>query len=266
MYLRRFHLALLLGLCCGGATARAEPTAEQLRNEARACRERAVEGAQIYESLTNREFSHLEFMRADLPQVKAAYDAAAAGWKKAADAYDAYDTSDPAAQALRTDAEKLGQACAAWRERMEIREKQASIAPWEGHFYQRHSGAGPAAKAALGAMIESRKNAADAWGVLAEATVPGADATKLLALREQALKAAGEVELAIATHDAIDRRETFTREAGASPEAATLIESLKKLDDQRLAVMRDELTRAAKLRDLDRRRAEVEDQLRHIRK
>ena len=232
---------------------------EQAKTEAGACRLRSNEAKQLYESLTFRDAYHMEFMRADLPMVKAAFDDAAAAWAQAADAY---DEQDDAADTLRAQAEKMGARCLIWRERLDIREKQALAAPREDVYLQHRYDGGPQSRAALAVQIEARKDAADAWGALAEAINPDAEPGILVVLREKAMQTAGEVDIAQAAHAAVDRRERLAREFAASPRAAAALESLKKLDDERAAALREEVTRAAHLRDLDRRRAALEEQIR----
>src|SRR5438876_999440 len=69
-----------------------------------------------------------------------------------------------------------------------------------------------AAQAALSALFEARRDAADAWCKLAEAMTPDAHPARVADLREVALRAADEVEVANGSYHAINRRERLVRD------------------------------------------------------
>lgn len=241
------------------ATCRAEVSAEQMWAEARLCRDRSNEAIQMYENLVARLAHHSEFMRPDLLLAKTAYEAASEAWRNAADAYDEQDLT---AAAARTAAEATGRGCNVWRDRLETREKQATTAPQEGNWCQLQFNTGPAGKTALGALVEAQKEASEAWGLLADATLPNADREKLAILLEQAQQKVGEVELAAAAYATIDRRERLEHKGDpSSPRVTEALDALKKLDDERAVMQREELARAARLRELDRRRIALEEQV-----
>jgi hypothetical protein len=251
---------LLIAALLPAAFCRAEVSAEQMRVEARLCRDRSNEAIQMYENLVARLAHHSEFMRPDLLQAKTAYEAASEAWRTAADAYDEQDTT--AAAAARTAAEATGRGCNVWRDRLETREKQAAAAPQEGTWCQLQFNTGPEGKAALGALVEAQKEASEAWGFLADATLPNADREKLAILLEQAQQKVGEVELAAAAYATIDRRERLARKGDpSSPRVTEALDALKKLDDERAVMQREEIARAARLRELDRRRIALEEQV-----
>jgi hypothetical protein len=238
----------------------AQLTSEQMANEARACRDRASEALRIYDDLIGRHIHHEAYVRPELPIVKASYDAAAEAWRTCADAY---DEEDPAAELLRAKAEETGRACSVWRERLDTREKQALAAPTEGQYAQFRYNTGSAAKVSLGTLMECRRDAADAWGLLAESMVVGADPQKLAQLREQALLVAGEVDVANMAFLAIDRRERLAKDAGpGSAQVTEALEKLKDADEERIKAMRDELRHAAQVRAIDQRRVQLEEQVR----
>jgi hypothetical protein len=261
LHSRRIILAALVLLVFPAGVTRAQVSSEQMRTEARACRDRASEAMRIYEDLIARHIHHEAYVRPELPLVKASYEAAAEAWRTCADAYDEEDAAT--ATALRIKAEETGRACGMWRERLDTREKQALAAPTEGQYSQFRYNTGSAAKIALGNLMESRRNAADAWGLLAESMVLSADPQKLANLREQALVTAGEVEIATATFTAVDRRERLAKDAGpGSPQVTEALAKLKRADEDRIAAMRDEIQHAARLRAIDQRRVQIEDEVR----
>jgi hypothetical protein len=111
--------------------------------------------------------------------------------------------------------------------------------------------------------MECRRDAADAWGLLAESMVVGADPQKLAQLREQALLVAGEVDVANMAFLAIDRRERLAKDAGpGSAQVTEALEKLKDADEERIKAMRDELRHAAQVRAIDQRRVQLEEQVR----
>src|SRR5262249_5347347 len=153
--------------------------------EARACRDRSKEVLQNYDDLVTRFGHHARYIRADLPRMKATYDAQSALWKQIAEVYEHGDAA--AAQKLQVKAEAGGADCILWGDRLEARDKEAQAAPSETRYIDMNHKAGPRTRAALGALMEAKKDAADAWCSLAEATVPGADREALAGLREKAI-------------------------------------------------------------------------------
>ena len=262
-FLRRFIFAFFAVAMLPVAVCRADVSLEQMKGESRGCRERAGEAIQTYESMAARWGEQANFVRRDLASAKPVYNAAIEAWRETADAYDELDPTG--ATAPRAAAEKADQDCRAWRERMELRDKQLSAFPSEGYCDQLRANSGPTGIAALGAMIEAQKAASEGWGMAADSMLPHADREKIAVLLESAQRLAGEVDLASAAFNAVDRRERLAREAGAdSPKIVEALAALGKLDEERASLHREELARAARLRDLDRRRAALEEQIHQL--
>src|SRR5438094_2858788 len=94
----------------------AEPKADALASEARACRKRGAEVLQNYDNLANGHISqHGDYVRDDVKLAKPAYEAEAALWQKASAAYEQGDAGT--GQSLRAQAEEAKAVTTLWRER-----------------------------------------------------------------------------------------------------------------------------------------------------
>lgn len=113
-----------------------------------------------------------------------------------------------------------------------------------------------AAKPALDALTAAHKAAADAWGKVAAAITPEADANVIEGLRDAATGATNETQVASRALTAATAMVNLkaAAERTGNPDAAKKIEEIKKQDDAILAVVRQQNELALKLRKMDRDR------------
>jgi hypothetical protein len=256
-----FSFAILLTAAGVARAATSDLTPEQLATESRACRERAKNLLLTYDEILNHHAAHARFVRPDLPKIKADYVAQSERWNQLADAYAQGNPTAIADLRAKTDAGNA--TIALWKERLDAREKEAEVAPSETKFLTSRIGLGPLARDALANLIEVKKDAADAWCLVAEATVPGVEREHLADLREKANLAASEVDIATTAFEIAQHRDRFVRDAAslADPKVDAALARLRELDDQRLALQRDDAALAARARDNDRRRTKLEADL-----
>jgi hypothetical protein len=241
--------------------SRAAPTAEEMANQARACRDRAGEVMSGYDNLVAACSYHAEFTRADLKLAKPAYEGESALWKKMGDAWEKGDVEG--AQTLRKQTDRATQIVSRWRERLDARVKESEVAPHEGFYIESNLHSAAAAKPALGALYDIQCAAAEAWCGLAEAMTPEADADRIDELREKALAAADEVELARSAWEALNRREVLLADQKKpTDQVRQAVEQLKKLDDERQQAKRQQMEQSRRLRQIERRTVKMEAQLR----
>jgi hypothetical protein len=241
----------------------AAPTPEELAGEARFCRDRGREVLGEYDNLVAAYSTYGDYTRDDLRLAKPTYDGVAKLWQRAGEAYEKADADG--ARALREQAEHGARDCAPWRERMDARLREHEAAPQEGIYYNEHANTAPAAQGALSALIDARRDAADAWCKLAEAMTPGGDPGRIADLREAALRATDEVEVLTGSYHAVNRRERLVRDhAKVAPttQITEALEKLRRLDDERAGEKREQMAHGRRVRELDRQTAQLEEQLR----
>ncbi|HEY7115636.1 MAG TPA: hypothetical protein VH475_03560 [Tepidisphaeraceae bacterium] len=259
------RVALLVLAIAGGTAARGAPAvvdeATRARYAAAAQEERDLaarvrdEPAQLAGDYARYE----GFFRDDLGHYKDAAGAEAAIHDQIATAYDHSDAAE--VDRLRKEADSAAKVKLVWRERIaEWRVRQGTAAPSE-HWYRDESrwlGAG--ARGDLDAFAEARKAAAEAWGRVAEACVPGRDAAALNRLKDDAYRADAEREIAEMRYNwARQREQIWQNKKVTSDELTRRLAELEKLQDQRIALRREEI-------DRDRRTREVDGQIRHAEK
>src|SRR3954469_20551527 len=121
----------------------------------------------------------------DLIQWKKAAEADAAVHDKIAAAYEAGREDE--VKRLREEAKGTERVRLIWRDRIaEYRKRQFDAAPTEQWFQEYSRWMPKETMPELLAWGEARKTAAEAWGLVAEVAVPGADPTALYGLKERA--------------------------------------------------------------------------------
>ena len=102
------------------------------------------------------------------------------------------------------------------------------------------------------AFAEARKTAADAWGRVAEAIVPGADPKALKGLKEEAFRADAEREIAEMRYNwAHEREMVWSDKKIGSEEVTRRLAELQKLQESRLALRREEIEHSRKVREAE---------------
>ncbi|MDB5323601.1 MAG: hypothetical protein JWN40_5232, partial [Phycisphaerales bacterium] len=200
--------------------------------------------------LGNDFFKYNGFIKDDLVHMKESSEAEAVIHERIATAYDHADPEE--VQRLRKELEAAYRARLIWRERItDWRKRQGDAAPSEQWFQEQshwHRGAMPE----LMALAEARKTAADAWGCVAEAVQPGADPIALAALKEQAFTADAEREIADLRYTWAHQRDLILQDKKLQSEDVTRrLAQLQKLQEDRLALRREEIEHDRKIRQAD---------------
>ena len=251
---------IALMVCLLPLAARAAPSPEELANQAHACKEQSAQALAQYDNLVAGAAYYGDFTREDLKLAKPASDAQSAAWLKTAAAYEKGDVA--AAASLREQADKSALIVNRWRERIDARIKEADVAPREGGYSDENARTAPGAKASLITLFDARREAADAWCLLAEAMTPDADAERINDLREKAMVAMDEVELARTTWESTNRREQFLSDKTAINDGIKReLDQMRQLDEQRVQAKRLQLEQSRRVRQIDREAGKIEAQL-----
>jgi hypothetical protein len=245
-----FVLLLTIATCAGAAAPVDEATAARYAAAAREERDTARRVRDADAELANDYFKYNGFIKDDLAHTKASAEAEAVIRERIAAAYDHADPDE--VQRLRTELEPATRARLIWRERItEWRKRQGDAAPSEQWFEEQshwHHGA----MAELMALAEARKVAADAWGRVAEAVQPGADAAALAALKEQAFTADAEREIADMRYTWAHQRDLILQDKKIKSEQIDArLAQLQKLQEDRLALRREEIEHDRRVRQAD---------------
>jgi len=263
--LRQIGLMIcLLAAVCGADRALADAASEAAALKARylaAAQEARDRGALIRDSINGVAADHVRlggFILEDLIQARQAANAEGVIYEKIAAAY---EKSDPAEVIrLRKEVDAAARNRILWRDRItDIRKRQFEAAPTEQWYQERFRFHGTVAPAAINAWAEARKAAAEAWGRVAEATVPGADPNALFALTEVAYVADMERDIAEIRYNWVVQRETWLLDKRiTSDELSRRLAELQKLQDARLALKREENAQARRVREAERTLHETE--------
>jgi hypothetical protein len=201
--------------------------------------------------LATDSFRYGNFVKDDLVHSKEAAEAEAVIHEKIAAAHDRGD--DAEAAALRKPCDEAARINNIWRERIaDWRSRQATAAPDE-QWFQEQSRWYHGAMNELAAWAEARKAAAEAWGRVAEAVLPGADPNTLVTLKEQAYALDAEREIAEMRFTwAYQREQALGEKRVITPEVTRRLDELKKAQDERIAFRRAEVERSRQSRQLER--------------
>ncbi|HYE19945.1 MAG TPA: hypothetical protein VEA69_15960 [Tepidisphaeraceae bacterium] len=203
---------------------------------------------------------YLAFMRADLAKLREQCEIEAKLYERVAQAYKADDIEN--VRKHRAEIAIHERRRNVWKVRIgELRLRQAQAAPAEALYVEESRWIPAGAVAALDALIDAKRAAAEAWGRAAEALTPEADPAAATAVRETAYAAEAEREIAQWRFEAVLYRERITPDKTASsPEMARAVERIDAVLAQRekirrAEVERDRLTRAAERELHDAQRA-----------
>jgi hypothetical protein len=202
------------------------------------------------------------FIKDDLVGLKKASEAHAAIHDKVAAAYERGD--DEEVKRLRTEQDKAYRARIVWRERItDWRNRQFLAAPSE-QWFQEYSRWYRTGIPELMAWAEARKAAAEAWGRVADAYVPGYDPDAMEALKEAAYALDVEREIGEMRYNWMRERAAVMPADGkvSSPELTRRVEELKRLQEERIVLKRSEGERERAVRRLDRKIREADHQFR----
>lgn len=196
-----------------------------------------------------------DIVKEDLALAKKDFDAEAALFDRAADAWDAGDQVK--AQQLRTEADAATKVKNLWRQRLlDWRRRQGEAAPTERWYRDVLTWVRPDVKPVVDDFARAKRAAADAWGRLAEATVPGADPAVLADLREKAYAADAEREIADWRFKWAHERNMMLPDPKVTGDELTQAdEALRQLHEARARLRREEI-------DRDRRGRELEEKMR----
>jgi hypothetical protein len=192
------------------------------------------------------------FVKDDLVQSKKAAEADAAVHDRIAAAYEAGREDE--VKRLRDEAKSTERVRLVWRDRIaDYRKRQFDAAPSEQWFQEYSRWLGTETMPELSAWAEARKAASEAWGRVAEAAVPGADAGALVELKEHAYTADAEREMAEWRYNwARERAQMWPDRKVTSPELVKRLEELRAAQERRLAVRRAEIEQDRKAREAER--------------
>lgn len=254
----------LIGVFCATATAQdANPAAKgKYADSVRFWRQRTWDVRDESASLIARMQEYADFVKDDLPHARTAYEAQAKAAEKIADLWERED--DKAAVAAQREYEKAVAISLVWQTRLwEWRRRQAEAAPSEQAYRNELSWTPQAVVPFLEDVIRCRKAAADAWGRLADATVPGADPNRLEALKDQAMAADARCEMALWKRTWASRREeTWYDKTLASDALRAAFDQLDRLHERRLRLREAQIESDREARHADRQIQEMESQAR----
>jgi hypothetical protein len=254
-------LALAGSLMTHGAESPAadEPTGPHAR-EIRQLRDRAGWRQKTGQSFLADFQEFGDFTKSDLLLVAAEFQAFAAAFQKAIDAYPKGDVE--AARALTKEADKTKES-RDWRKRLLARREQAEAWPSEKWAEEMQTKWGGARTHAFGAeWVASRRRASSAWGRYAESIAPGVEHEKQLALEDAAHLAEAEVR---ATEERWRIRQTLDDrlwdKTVTSPELEAKIREFEKFGDKTLEIMRQRAEGDRLWREWQRERVQAEREL-----
>lgn len=206
-------------------------------------------------------FRYGAFMKADLRQSKEAAEAEAKVHENIAAAHERGDEAE--VERLKKEADRASRINLMWRDRIgEWRKRQADAAPDE-QWFQEQSRWYRGSMDELLAWAEARQAASEAWGRVAEAIVPGADAKHLADLKEQAFALDAQREIAELRFTwANELHRTLGEKPLSSPEIRASLEKLKKAQDERIAFRLAEIEHSRRGREIERRLREADQEFR----
>lgn len=232
-------------------------------DEVRAMRGRAMYIRQEFASMSGAIIGLDGFIKDDLVDAKQAFDTFIGLVEQSARAWQ--NENETEAKRLRGEADKAERICDVWRTRLwDYRRRQAEIAPTEQWFSAFTRWTAKEAMAELNAWVIARQAAADAWGTLAEATVPDADPHRIDELKEQAFAADARAE--IAEWQAAwsrSREEILYDKTLSSAELTARINALQNACAQRIKLRQEQIQFDRQRRRLD---ANVQNALADLRK
>jgi hypothetical protein len=255
MSVGRWVTLVLAGLALGPAPARGDDGREgflkrMVREDRRAVEEVRRETEEFIQGMQR----HDGFVIDDLKKLQEAAEAEAELWEKAAQLWE--QGRDREARAARETAEGAEKDTELWRRRLsDWRRRQAEAWPDERWYRDEVRWLRPGARDAFHEVLRARRAESEAWGRLAEATVPGADRTLLFDLREAAY--AAEAEQLIAEwrcNLARLREEVWQDKRVDSPELRQRFEALEKLQEERIDIKRADVQRNRRLREIEEQR------------
>jgi hypothetical protein len=193
------------------------------------------------------------FIKVDLAKLREACEAEAKVHDAIAAAFDRHEVAE--VQRLReNDAPPTARAKQVWRERiLEWRMKQFAAAPSQQWWHETSRYTAKAAMPELLAWGEARKAAADAWGAVAEAFVPGHDPVTVAAAKDRAYAADAEREIAEWRYEwARDRERLLENKKFESDDLARAVAKLKEVQEERVKLRRAEIDRDRRAREVER--------------
>jgi hypothetical protein len=244
-------LLLTLALC-GGALGADDEAAARRAADARNERDVARQVRDADAGVAGDYFRLGPFITDDLALLSKATEAEVTLHEKIADAIEHGD--DEQVKHLRAQQEKATRDRMVYRERItEYRSRQFTDAPNE-QWFQQYGRWSQSGIDELNAWGEARKAAAEAWGDVADACKPGSDAAALEALKEKAYTLNVEREIAEMRFNWRREREQVLQsdKRVASPEVNRRVEALKKLQERRIELRRDQGRQEREVRQLDR--------------
>lgn len=202
------------------------------------------------------------YVRDDIPMAREAAEACAAAYDRSAAAYERGDQAE--AERHRAEGAKLDGPWYLLRNNRltEARRKQAEAAPEESWYEDQMRWQPKRTLHAIDPLIRAKRNASDAWGRLAEATVPGVDPAKLTELKEQAYLADAEAEIAnLEWKFATGLDQYWPSDKITNDEIVARHAALRKLQQERIAAMREEVARDRKKRELEAKTKQAQQEL-----
>ncbi len=253
--------ALVVATSCPLAAAEREPRGKHA-GMVRFCWARAQSIRSDFEEFALAMQRYGGFVLDDIPKARPASEAHAACFDRAAAAWEREDENE--ARRLMKEADRLEQDVQIWHTRLwEWRRRQAESAPTEKWYRDEVRWQPKGAMAAFDEFFSARRAVTDAWGTLAEATVPGADAQQLLDLREQAYSAEAECDMAEWRMKWTRTREDILRDKElTSPQIKRILDQWLKAQQERLSIRQADIQRDRRVRMLDAELKQSEQDLR----
>lgn len=247
------------GLVGMSALAQDEPPpAGKFPDMVRNCRERARNVRDDCNELEATMLNYPGFVEDDLPQYKAAAEQVAQGWERAAKIWEQTQDQAEGWKASR-EAESHWDLLALWRVRLwEWRRRQADTAPDDRWYRDESRWIKPGVRPFMDELTRRQRAVSEAWGRLAEGTVPGADPKKLEELREAAYEAEARWEISGWRLDWARKREEIIQDKSVtSDELARLLAEWDKAQAEKVRIREADIVR-------DRQQRMVNDQLRQL--
>jgi hypothetical protein len=257
--------ALVIGVAYSGRAEEAaeepEPTgkfADMVRGERNRAKYIREDFAGLFANLAQYD----GFVKDDIVLAGRAVEEVIALLAKSARAWAREDEAE--GKRLRAEVEKAERVANVWRVRLwEWRRRQAEAAPGEAWFRESLRWVRPGAVPELSALVAAKKSTAEAWGKMAEATVPGADEKVLNAIKEDAFTADAHREIAEWRFNwARQREEIWYEKAVMSPELQEKLAAMRKLQDERVKLRLAEFENERRKRELDRQMGAAENESR----
>jgi hypothetical protein len=221
---------LLLACAARGGEA---PPAERFAGQIKECKDSLAWLKEYTAGQTDRAEQAPSFARVDLPVLNAQIEQETTAWANAMAAWEKGD--EQTARKLVDEAREIGGRRSTLDHRLDLRHAQGNETPSEDGYEAFNW----RPRLGVAGIMEAKKRVSEAYGKLAEATVPGADAQLIVKLEEEVSAARLEVDVAEMKANWMQEDQSWAmRDAVSSPGLTAAQQKLNEYRKEREATYR----------------------------